>query len=203
MLINTIDQDMGILNKYHLNPNELFVIRILTLAKEEDDSYLYRYFSIPEEDRGNFREILISLQNKGVVLKSYKIPAKGENFDPYSIEFNKNFLKNFHRESFEMGIELFETYPQFGNINGNIIPLRGVSKKFDTLEDMYRYYGKVINWNPEIHQEILDVLKWAKENTQFIQFTLASFVIDRRWEDLKALRDGKLVNVNFDAVKML
>ena len=102
-----------------------------------------------------------------------------------------------------MGIELFETYPQFGNINGNIIPLRGVSKKFDTLEDMYRYYGKVINWNPEIHQEILDVLKWAKENTQFIQFTLASFVIDRRWEDLKALRDGKLVNVNFDAVKML
>ena len=69
---------MGILNKYHLNPNELFVIRILTLAQEEDDSYLYKYFTIPEEDRGDFREILVSLQNKGIILKSYKIPAKGQ-----------------------------------------------------------------------------------------------------------------------------
>ena len=79
----------------------------------------------------------------------------------------------------------------FGNINGNVIPLRGVSKKFDSLEDLYRYYGKTINWNPETHAKIMDVLKWAKENTQFIQFTLASFVIDRRWDEFKALRDGR------------
>ena len=194
---------MGILNKYHLNPNELFVIRILMLAQDEDDSYLYKYFSIPEEDRGDFRDILISLQNKGIILKSYKIPLKGQTFDPYDVTFNKNFLKYFYKESFDMGEELFNTYPQFGNINGCVVPLRGVSKKFNSLEDMYRYYGKVINWNPETHKKILDVLNWAKENTQFIQFTLASFVIDRRWDDLAALRDGNIVNFNFDAVKMI
>ena len=148
---------------------------------------------------------LITNQNieTNEVYTFYRITKEGERLVVEEIAFNKNFLKNFHRESFDMGIELFNEYPQFGNINGNIIPLRGVSKKFNTLEDMYRYYGKVINWNPETHAEIIDVLKWAKENTQFIQFSLASFVIDRRWDDLKALRDGKLVNVNFDAVKML
>lgn len=203
MLINTIEQDMGILNKYNLNPNELFVIRILLLAIEEDESYLHKYLSIPEEARGSLRDVLISLQNKGIIKKNYKIPKAGELFEPADIEFNLNFTKFFHRESFSMGEELFLEYPMFGNINGNVVPLRGVSKKFDSLEDLYRMYGKTINWNPETHTKIIELLKWAKENTNFIQFTLASFVIDRRWDELKALRDGDLANVNFNAVKML
>ena len=203
MLINTIDQDMGILSKYHLNPNELFVIRILILAQEEDDSYLYKYLSIPEEDRGDFREILLELQRKGVILKSYRIRSKGEDFDPHGIDLNKNFLKFFHRESYEMGAELWTEYPDFCTINGDVVAIKSVSKKFNSKEDMFRMYGKLINWNPETHAKIMELLKWAKENTQFIQFTLASFVIDRRWDELEALRDGGLANVNFNAVKML
>jgi hypothetical protein len=106
-------------------------------------------------------------------------------------------------DSFEMGKELFEMYPMFGNIQGCVTSIRGVSKKFDSLEDFYRAYGKAIKWNPETHQEILDLIKWAKDNTQFIQFSLASFVVDRRWEELKALKDGDLANVNYNAIRML
>ena len=201
--MTTIDEDMGIMIKHHLCPNELFVIRILMLAKEEDDSYLYRYFSLPEYIRGDFRETLISIQNKGIINKSYKIPVKGASFDPTAVEFNKNFVKAFCKESFEMGKELFDTYPMFGNINGCVTSIRGVSKKFNSLEDFYRAYGKAINWNPETHQKIIDLVKWAKDNTQFIQFSLASFVVDHRWEELEALKNGDLANVNYDAIKML
>lgn len=202
-MINTIDEELGIFTKYHLNPNELFVIRILLLAQEEDDSYLYRYFALPEDVRGDFRSILVTLQTKGIINKTYKIPAKGQSFDPIAVEFNKVFLRGFCKASFELGKELFENYPMFGNINGTCVPLRGISRKFDSLEDFYRAYGKAINWNTETHNKIMELLNWAKENTQFIQFTLASFVVDRRWEELEALRNGDIANIDYNAVKMI
>ena len=202
-MINTIDEELGIFTKYHLNPNDLFIIRILMLAQEEDDSYLYRYLLLPEDVRGDFRTSLIRLQNKGILNKSYHIPPKGERFEPMDVEFNKTFVKGFLKASFEMGKELFETYPMFGNINGCTVPLRGISKKFDSLEDFYRAYGKAIKWNPETHSKIIDTLQWAKDNTQFIQFSLASFVVDHRWEELEALRNGEIANINFNAVKMI
>ncbi len=83
------------------------------------------------------------------------------------------------------------------------MPLRGVTKKFNSLEDCYRAYGKAINWNPEKHKEILELIDWAKNYTNFIQFSLASFVVDRHWETLEALRDGKISNINFDTIKDL
>jgi hypothetical protein len=91
----------------------------------------------------------------------------------------------------------------FGNINGACVPLRGISRKFDSPEDFYRAYGKAINWNAETHNKIMELLNWAKENTQFIQFTLASFVVDRRWEELEALRNGDIANIDYNAVKMI
>lgn len=197
----TIDEEMGILIKYNLNPNELFVIRILLLAAQENTEYLHRYFCIPEEVRGEFRDILISLQNKGIILKSYKIPKKGEDFDPSDIPFNQNFLKSFHKESFSMGKELFDAYPMFGNINGSTVFLKGVSKKFDSLEDCYRYYGKSINWNPQTHEKILELVKWS-EDKHLIQCSFSTFVIDKYWLALESLKEGGSV-INFDSVKMV
>lgn len=66
------------------------------------------------------REVLEQLQKKEIILKSYKIPKSGEKFDPYAIPINKNFIKALYKSSFEMGKELFDSYPQFGNINGSV-----------------------------------------------------------------------------------
>ena len=201
-MISTIDEELGIIEKYHLTPNELFITRTLLLAINGEDTYLIRYLSIPEF-KETFRDMLLNLQNKGIINKSYKIPAKGERFNPIDIEFNKVFLKGFIKASFDMGKELFEIYPMFGNINGTTTSIRSVSKKFDSLEDFYRAYGKAINWNPEVHKEVMDLVEWAKDNTQYLQTTLANFVVDRKWEELKALKEGNIVNVNYDAIKML
>lgn len=199
-----IDEELNIMEKYQLSPNELFTIRILLLAKEEyNEEYLFRFLSIPEPMRGDLRSTLVSLQEKGVVLKSYKIPNKGDQFYPEEVEFNKAFLKNFFRASYEMGSELFEEYPAFTNISGVTYGLRNIAKKFDSLEDFFRFYGKTIRHNPETHNKIMNLLKWAKENTNFINFGITEFVISNKWNDIEILKDGKVSNVNFDAIRSL
>ena len=45
----TIDNELAILEKYQISPNELFTIRILLLAKEEyNPEYVFRFLAIPE-----------------------------------------------------------------------------------------------------------------------------------------------------------
>lgn len=201
----TIDEEIELLLKYKLSPNELFVIKsILLLQEGYTENYLGKFLQIPEKDRGDFRAIIQSLQDKGIILKTYKIPNKGEKFNPLEIPVNKMFFNNIVKSSYELGKELFENYPMFCTINGALVSIRGVSKKFNSLEDFFRAYGKAIHWNVETHNHIIDLLKWEKEHgVHFINFSLATFLIDQKWNELEALRNGELTNFNYDTIKSL
>lgn len=195
-----IDNQLAVLEKYGLTPDEFFVLELLLMVQ---DDYSIEYFNRFERlNEVVLRRSIESLQEKGLILKSYKLP-KGK-VNPEEVPINKNVVKTFWKASLEMGGELFEAYPMFGNINGNLVSLRSVSKRFATLEDAFRYYGKVINWNPEKHEEILDLINWEQEHAvRFINMSLSSFIIDQKWNELKALRDGELVNINYDTIRSL
>ena len=198
----TIEDELLILNKYRITPNELMFIRTLLILQEDANEELFKtYIEILHNSNIQIRELITRLQAKGIILKSFKVPNLGEAFDPYSSPINKPFLKNLFKSSFEIGKELFEVYPQFGNINGCVVPLRTVAKKFDSLEDCYARYGKEIKWNPEIHSTIIDLVKWAKDNN-ILNCSLASFIINNGWNDLQALKDGE-GNINYDAIKLV
>lgn len=199
-----VEEELLLLAKYNLTPSEIFVLKIILLAQETEDNIrlLQKYLSI-EDCRSSFRDTLISLQNKGVILKTYKIPNKGESFKVDDVEISKLFIKNLYKCSFYMGKELFEHYPQFTNINGVTVGIRSVSKKYDSLEDAYVAYGKAISWNPEVHNHIIELVDWAKENTQAICCTLANFIVDNKWTELESLKSGDLVNVNYNSIKIL
>lgn len=199
----TLEEEVSILDKYRLVPNELLFIRILLILQDENDEDLFcRYINVLKSGGTSLKELITTLQNKEIILKSYKIPKEGQTFDPYSISINKNFIKNLYKCSFELGKELFEAYPQFGNINGTLVGIRSVSKKFDSLEDAYFKYGKSIGWSVERHNHILDLVNWSKDYN-IINYTLASFIVDNRWLELEALRNGDNANINYDSVKML
>lgn len=186
-------------NKYNIDDNELTLLEILLIAQEEEDNELVKlYFTTTK----NIRTNLIALQYAGIILKSYKIPEKGKGLDIYAIPINKNVTKDFYKSSFDMGKELFDAYPQFTTINNNVVGIRSVSKKFNSLEDFYRFYGKSIRNKPELHKYILDLIEWGKEH-DVIATTLANFVIDQKWTELQALKDGDIANVNYDAVKIV
>lgn len=198
-----LEEEISILSKYRITPNELTFIKTLLILQDEENEDLFKdYIESLYVCNVKLREVLISLQKKEIILKSYKIPSEGESFDPYSIPFNKNFIKNLYKSSFELGKELFEIYPQMTVINGSLVTLRGVSKHFDSLEACYFRYGKTIGWNQERHEKVLDLIKWAKER-DIIKQSLSSFVINNSWLDLEAIRNGDSGNYNFDTIKAL
>lgn len=189
------------LEKYKINSDELLFITVILIIQEGGiNPYINLYFSLPISCRGSIRDILTSLQHKQVITKEYKIPQAGTKFIPEEVSFNKNFIKTFYKESFWIGKELFEVYPISTIVNGMEFKLRRVSKKFDSLEDAYRAYGKAISWKPEVHKDIIQLIEWGKENNY--QFTtLDSFIIDNDWLNIKAMKDSSILNAN--TVKML
>lgn len=198
-----LEQQLIFCEKYSINPSELLLLEILLLAQEgEQPEIVNTYFTSRMCARGNTRELLSGLQQAGVITKAYKIPEKGSAFNPLDVPINKNLVKDFFKCSFEMGKELFENYPMFGLINGEPVGIRSVSKKFDSLEDFYRYYGKSISWKPDKHKYIMELVSWAKDHNLLVT-TLANFVIDHKWEELEALRNGEIANIDFNAVKQL
>lgn len=196
-----LEEHIVMLEKYKINSDELLFITVILLIQEGEVSpYINLYFSLPSTCRGGIRDILISLQNKQVITKEYKIPPSGTKFVPEDVIFNKNFIKTFYKGSFWIGKELFENYPISTVVNGVEYKLRRVSKKFDSLEDAYRAYGKAISWKPDKHQKIMQLIDWGKDNNY--QFTtLDSFIVDNDWLNIAAVRDNGTLDSN--NVKML
>ena len=201
MKVFNLEEHIAMLEKYNINSDELLFITVILLIQEgEVNSYINLYFSLPMTCRGSIRDIIISLQDKQVITKEYKIPPAGTKFIPEDVTFNKNFIKTFYKGSFWIGKELFEIYPISTVVNGIEYKLRRVSKKFDSLEDAYRAYGKAISWKPETHNKIIQLIEWGKDNNY--QFTtLDSFIVDNDWLNIEAMKDSSLMNTN--TVKML
>lgn len=194
----TLENELCLLEKYNLNPTELFTIKLILLAKEDGEyGWLQRYVQIIK-----LRDILVSLQEKGIILKSWKLPKEGQQLIVEDITFNQNFQKQYFRASFEMGEELFNTYPQSTIVNGQIYNLKRVSRKFDSLEDAFAKYAKYIHNNPEKHQEVIELVKWGIDNGYNFT-TLDSFIVDNSWIAIKAMKEGNGINVNTEAIKMI
>ena len=193
-----LNNELCLLEKYNITPTELFTIKLVLLAKEEGEyEWLQRFAQIQK-----LRPILESLQEKGIILKSWKLPKEGQKLDIEDIPFNQNFQKQYFRASFKMGQELFEVYPQTTVVGGLVYNLKRVSKHFDSLEDAYNKYAKYIKNNPDLHNEVIELVKWGIDNGYNFT-TLDSFIIDHGWLAIKSMRDGNGINVNTDAIRML
>lgn len=192
-----IEQQLIFCEKYGINPSELLLLEMILLAQEDEDIELVQlYFKSRICARGDIREMLKGLQDAGVILKTYKIPEKGQKLDIHIIPINKNLIRDFYKGSFEMGKELFDNYPISTVVNGLEYKLRRISKKFDSLEDAFRAYGKAIRWKPEAHEKVIELIKAGKENNY--QFTnLGDFIVDRDWLNMEAIsKDGVMMNSN-------
>lgn len=198
-LNHNLRTELILMDQYKLDPNELFCIKVILLAQEGEYEYLQNYAQILN---GQLRLLLTTLQSKGIIIKAYKIPKEGTQFIPEDVQFNQNFLKKYYRSAFEMGEELFYTYPQSAVVQGQVFNLRTVSKKFDSLEDAFSKYAKQIKNNPELHQQIINDIKWGIENGYNFT-TLDRFIVDRAYESLHSMRLGENININLEAVQLI
>lgn len=182
MELNTI---LNLLITYNLTADELLVVYLTFLARDEENhpEYFSKWFTNGGSDK--LRSIFESLKQKGLIHRDYN-PTE---YDPNEIEFNKNFLKSWLKNSGEMGEELFDAYPSWLNVNGKLMPLRNIAKKFSTLDEFFFAYSSAIKHNPEKHKEVMEILDWAKQN-ELINFGITEFVCSQKWRDLKELRDN-------------
>lgn len=166
---------------------------MLLLSQEEDmQDMIHRYFNLPEESRGSIIGMLESLKNKGIILSTYKIPKKGDRFDPLSVPLSKNFQNSFFKASFDLGKDLYDHYPASIVVNEVEYKLKRVSKKFDSLEDAFRAYGKYIRWNKTTHDHVIKLVEWGKANNY--QFTtLDCFIVDNDWNNIEELSANSIL----------
>lgn len=198
-----LEEEISILSKYGITPNELMLIRTLLILQDEGNEELFKsYIESLYVSNIKLRDVIVNLQEKGIILKQFKIGKEGTPFDPYSIPFNKSFISTLYKCSFELGKELFNSYPEFTTINGNVVYLKTVAKHFDSLEDSYFRYGRIIKWNIDRHKEIIDLVEWAKDK-DLISCSLSSFIINNGWLGLEAIKNGDRCNINFNAVKLI
>lgn len=193
------DREIDLMLKYQLTADEVFVLRLIFYAQEGHAEYLNKFFV---ENNGQltctFREILVSLQSKSIINKTYKVPETGKPFKPLDVDFNKNAIRSFLQHSQDLGMELFEKYPSFTTIQGRTFSLRNITKLYKSLDEMCFAYGKEIKFDELLHMEVIDLLEWGKENN-LIRSGICDFIASRQWETLRELRDGG--TVVFDAME--
>lgn len=180
------------MERYRLTVEEVFIIELLFLGSSDEShsEYLQRYVKLSIA-RTSLLDILISLQDKGVIKKSCKLPKRGEKLDTETIDFNENFLHNYRKFSGELGAELLEEYPSLGYINGKQFSLNNYAKKFNSFEDFAFAYGKAIGWKIDKHQHVLDLIKWAKQNdSNLLVVGIGDFVISRLWNNIEKQQSG-------------
>lgn len=189
------------MEKYRLTVEECFVLGLLFQAGDErHPEYLVKYYQIPIT-RGDLRETLLSLQNKGVLTKEYKIPQKGQKFDPEAVIFNKNFSNNYLKYSGDLGHEFTMVYPSIAMIQGSEVDLKNWAKKFKTEEDFYYAYGKAIGWSQAKHDEVLELVRWGVLNQcNLLNRNMAEFAMTKGWERIKELKEGG-TPMYFDTIK--
>ena len=190
----SIEREIDFLIKYNLTPDELFLIKLIWYAQDGHNEYLSEYFS-ENQLTLELRDVLLSLQKKGIINKTYVIPEKGSILNPNDINFNKNVVNSFLRHSQTLGMELFEAYPSSIVINGSTFSLRNITKLYKSLDEMCFEYGKAIKFNPETHKYILELLEWSKENGH-IQSGICDFIASHQWLTLQELRDNGLETFN-------
>ena len=57
--------------------------------------------------------------------------------------------------------------------------LKNIAKKYNTLDEFFFAYSSAIKHNPDLHKEVLDLLKWGIENNQ-IRYGIVEFVVSQK-----------------------
>ena len=190
----SLNEEINIYIHSGLTPTELFVVRLLFLAIDGDSEPLKKYLNGVKDGKVHFKNLLISLKEKKIILSSFNIPNEGDTLNFKNIPFNKNFMKSYIRESNELGKEFFDAYPPFININGKLVSIRNFTRaNLFSFEDFCLFYAKTIKNANVTHERILEDISFGKEHG-LIHYSVLEFLASRKWEEIEYIRDSDNIN---------
>ena len=190
----SLNEEIDIYVNSGLTPTELFIVRLLFLAIDGDSEPLRKYLNGVTNGKLYFKNVLISLKEKKVILSSFNIPNEGETLNFKNIPFNKNFMKAYIRESNDLGKEFFDTYPPFINIDGKLVSIRNFTKAgLFSFEDFCLFYSKTIKNAGVTHERILKDIEFGKEHG-LIHYSVLEFLASKKWEEIEYIKDSGEIN---------
>lgn len=189
---DSMHKELQLMVKYQLTAEELFLVKLIFLAQEDHLEFMRTY--VQECMYTDIIKSITNLVDKGVLLKTNTIPDTLKGFDFSDLIFNKLFLKNYLKYSYDMGMEIFAAYPTHVNIGGKLCSIKNISKNFNSFESFAFAYGKAIKFDEEKHKEVLEILEWAKEE-DLIHYGICEFIISFKWMELATLRENGIQGI--------
>lgn len=183
--INSLEEDLQIMQYYELSAEELFLIKLIFAAQENNgrQSYIVDYFVKCKHSALPLEQLKI-LAEKNVLISS-SIPTKGDKFIADNLVFTNKFQKDWFVYSHEAGKDLMDKYPNYMQMhNGELLPAKNITKVYNSLESLYNAYGKSIRYNRDVHQKVLFLIDWAMQNN-LLKYGIAEFVASHKWESLE------------------
>lgn len=186
----SLKEEINIYISSGLTPSELFILRLLFLAQDGDTSLINNYLSNTDNGKEVFKVILTNLQNKGIILASFKMPKEGEVLKYSDIPINKNFVKKFIKESNQIGKELFDNYPPFITINGRMASIKNITKAgLFSIDEFCFYYGRQLKLASVTHDRVMDALQYGKEHN-LINYSILEFIASQKWNEIDYIRNS-------------
>ena len=207
-MIYTRTDDLELCKKYDINPSQLLMIKLYVEDPEVSDEKteaaefmknLYKFtklfgYNMEKIPRGKeakekhfeqekwFKEnIAQALVDKSILIAP-KAPA-GHTAGLDCFEISPQFIQDFAIDLYGMPDELFEAYPKFFMSNGTRYNIRN-----SHVEKFGAKYLRFINNQREKHEEVLELIEWAKENKS-LNIGLEKFVDTKYWEALQELKE--------------
>jgi len=186
----SLKEEINIYINSGLTPSELFILRLLFLAQDGDTSLINNYISNADNGKEVFKVVLKSLQNKGIILASFKMPKEGETLKYTDIPINKNFVKKFIKESNQIGKEFFDAYPPFIYINGRMASIKNITKAgLFSIDEFCFFYGRQLKLSSVKHERVMEALEYGKEHN-LINYSILEFIASQKWNEIEYIRNS-------------
>ncbi len=186
----SLKEEINIYINSGLTPSELFILRLLFLAQDGDTSLINNYISNADNGKEVFKVVLKSLQNKGIILASFKMPKEGEILRYTDIPINKNFVKKFIKESNQIGKEFFDAYPPFIYINGKMASIKNITKAgLFSIDEFCFFYGRQLKLSSVKHERVMEALEYGKEHN-LINYSILEFIASQKWNEIEYIRSS-------------
>lgn len=190
----SLKEEISIYINSGLTPTEFFILRLILLGVDGNSELLFNYLNNIKDGKTLFRQTLITLKEKKIILSSFKIPDEGSSLSLSDIQFNKNFIKMYIRESNIIGKELFDAYPPFININGKLCSIKNFTKAgLYSFEEFCLYYTKAIKQAKTTHERVMEALEYGKEHN-LINYSIIEFIASRKYLEIEYIQTSGNVN---------
>jgi len=198
--------DVEVITQFKLTSQQLLFVKFIWL-KLTESLYCYLDISVFDENIKNkiSREEINEMYEKGLLLNRWE---KEDNF-PDLIELSEEFaihlskiygfkedqiekVNKQRKRYYQIALEFWEAYPKIIETSTGDFNAKRLSKGFRykgelyyERNDLFSIYLQQINYNEELHKEIINNLKNPEIRKTFGFTLIGDFVVDAAWESFE------------------